>query len=55
MWWQLCHVLALPPFTGGAGARATIDQAQLERELELDIEKMRMEDNIDPNVSPWKL
>ncbi|MPC24563.1 hypothetical protein E2C01_017646 [Portunus trituberculatus] len=26
-----------------------IDQAQLERELELDIEKVRIEDNIDPN------
>ncbi|XP_050693669.1 coatomer subunit beta'-like isoform X4 [Eriocheir sinensis] len=34
---------------GGAAARPTIDQAQLERELELDIEKVRIEDNIDPN------
>ncbi|XP_045621907.2 coatomer subunit beta' isoform X3 [Procambarus clarkii] len=33
----------------GASARPTIDQAQLERELELDLEKVRIEDNIDPN------
>ncbi|XP_069159666.1 coatomer subunit beta' isoform X8 [Procambarus clarkii] len=35
--------------TLGASARPTIDQAQLERELELDLEKVRIEDNIDPN------
>ncbi|XP_045125692.1 coatomer subunit beta'-like isoform X7 [Portunus trituberculatus] len=33
----------------GSASRPTIDQAQLERELELDIEKVRIEDNIDPN------
>ncbi|XP_069957216.1 coatomer subunit beta' [Cherax quadricarinatus] len=33
----------------GASARVTIDQAQLERELELDLEKVRIEDNVDPN------
>ncbi|KAG7154406.1 Coatomer subunit beta-like 1 [Homarus americanus] len=35
--------------TLGASARPTIDQAQLERELELDLEKVRIEDTIDPN------
>lgn len=34
----------------GASARPPIDQAQLERELELDLEKVRIEDNIDPSV-----
>lgn len=37
----------------GGASRPTIDQAQLERELELDIEKVRIEDNIDPNVRLW--
>lgn len=37
-------------FPAGSASRPTIDQAQLERELELDIEKVRIEDNIDPNV-----
>ncbi|KAK7070650.1 Coatomer subunit beta' [Halocaridina rubra] len=32
----------------GSG-RPTIDQAQLERELELDLENVRIDDNIDPN------
>ncbi|KAK8727259.1 hypothetical protein OTU49_009782 [Cherax quadricarinatus] len=36
-----------PPLS--ASARVTIDQAQLERELELDLEKVRIEDNVDPN------
>lgn len=54
MWDSLPAVswVALPP-AGGAAARPTIDQAQLERELELDIEKVRIEDNIDPNVRVW--
>lgn len=43
----------LASLAGGAAARPTIDQAQLERELELDIEKVRIEDNIDPNVRLW--
>ncbi|KAK3858973.1 hypothetical protein Pcinc_034864 [Petrolisthes cinctipes] len=34
---------------GGATGRAAIDQAQLERELELDLEKVRIEDSIDAN------
>lgn len=36
-------------FQQSVSGRPPIDQAQLERELELDLENVRIEDNIDPN------
>ena len=41
-------------YTGGeveSSTPANIDQAQLERELELDLETARMDENIDTSVS----